>query len=64
MYVYSSIGDLALTYVGIKKETKEEKKEGLEDSESCALRLFDIVGRCSEGVRCNYDLDGMGLAAS
>ena len=46
--VYWSIGDLprysGLTYVGIKKETKDEKKEGLEDSESCALRLFDIVG--------------------
>jgi hypothetical protein len=44
----SSIGDLVLTYVGIKKDTKDEKKEGLDDSESCALRLFDIVGRCSE----------------
>jgi hypothetical protein len=33
----------ALTYVGIKNDTKEEKKEGLEDSESCALSWFDIV---------------------
>ena len=62
--MYSFIGDLALTYVGIKKDTKDEKKEGLDDSESCALRLLDIVGRCSEGVRVYYDLDGMGLAAS
>jgi hypothetical protein len=41
--VYSFIGDLALTYVGIKKDTKDEKKEGLDDSESCALRMFDMV---------------------
>jgi hypothetical protein len=33
------------TYVGIKKETKDEKKEGEEDSESCALSWLDMMIR-------------------
>ena len=42
----------AQTYVGIRKDTKDEKKEGLEDSESCALRLFDMVDNIGRELRC------------